>query len=78
MTQARSIERFIKQTVGNGLRSATVMRIYGNTISVQVGGSSRYLRGVPVIGGTDNLLVGDRVVLTEVDGGVVAQSYVRS
>jgi hypothetical protein len=78
MAQAKQMEQFIKQVVGNSLQSATIKRIYGNTISVQVGGSSRWMRNIQVIGGTSGLLVGDEVVLASLDGAVVAQRYVRS
>lgn len=77
MSQAGQIKKLIKQTVGSGLRKATIKRIHGNTVTVQVGGSPRWLRDIPVIGGTAGLIEGDRVVLAGMDGEVVAQRYVR-
>jgi hypothetical protein len=78
MTQAKQLERFIKQTVGNGLRTAEIQYVHGNTITVRVAGSSKFLRNIPVVGGTIGLLAHDKVVLTEVDGKMAAQRYIRS
>ena len=78
MTQAKQLKQYVEQVVGRGLKIATIKYIHGNTITVQVGGSSRYLRNIPVVGGTSGLLAEDQVTLTEADGQIFAQRFVRS
>ncbi|MCP4537705.1 MAG: LamG domain-containing protein [Chloroflexi bacterium] len=69
------IRRVVKDTVGNGLRQAVVHRVHGNVIDVRVGGSTKLLRGLRVIGGVGSVQIGDGVILTEADGDIFAQSF---
>lgn len=72
MSRATDLQRYIEQTVGRGLRTAVVARVHGTHVDVQVGGSSRYLRGIPVMGEMPS--VDQDVVLLEADGSIYAQS----
>lgn len=74
MRQTRALRKFIRREIGRSLRQATVKAVGGATVNVQVGGSPRYLRGLPVVGGVDNVVVGDTVVLYEADGQIYAEA----
>jgi len=56
------------------MKFATIQKVHGDRIDVRVGGSPKLLRGLEVVGGVDDLRVGDTVLLTEADGRVYAES----
>ena len=68
------LRRIIRNTVGPSLQVGTAVCVHDDTIDVQVGGSPKLLRGLPVIGGTDDLTIGSIVSLRESDGRVYAES----
>lgn len=70
----QGFRRVVKETVGKQFRTATIINVNGDTVDVQSGGSAKLLRGLPVIGGTDDLIPGDVVALHEADGRIYAQS----
>ena len=74
MIDIASLRNLIEDTVGRSLKRGIVTRVHANCIDVQVGGSAKILRGLPTIGGTDSLSVGDTVLLREAGGQVYAQS----
>lgn len=74
MARVAELRELIRDTVGRSLQSATIYRIHGDRIDVRVGGSAKLLRGLRVVGGTDDLQPGDQVVIRDVDGERVAES----
>jgi len=69
----RILRQFLKE-YAQATRIATVRKIHGDTITVQVGDSPKYLRGIPVIGGTDYLIAGDKVTLDWIEGRCYARA----
>ena len=55
-------------------RLATVKKVHGSTITVQQGGSAKYIRNISVIGNINDLVVGDLVTLEWVEGLCLARS----
>ena len=75
MADTRTIEEFVEDKIGRSLKMGTVQRVHGNAVTVRVAGSAKLLRGIPVIGGADNINVGDTVVLREADGRIFAEAF---
>ena len=69
----RMLRQFLKENT-TAARLAVVKKKHGDTLTVQVGDSAKYLRGIPVIGGADDLIVGDKVTLEWVEGTCFARS----
>ena len=73
MNEMELMRRVIKyHTVAT--RLATVKKVHGSTISVQVGGSPKYIRNLSVIGSMNDVIVGDLVTLEWVEGLCLARS----
>lgn len=71
---SKQLEWAISEAIGRSLQQARITRVHGNCIDVRVGGSPKLLRGLAVIGGTDDLATGDTVLLREADGVMYAES----
>lgn len=56
------------------LGTATVINVYHGYVDVQAGGSPQLMRALPVVGGTDDVGAGDKVLLSEKNGATYAQS----
>ena len=75
MADTRTIEEFVEDKIGRSLKQGTVQRVHGNAVTVRVAGSAKLLRGIPVVGGADNIHVGDTVLLREADGRIFAEAF---
>jgi hypothetical protein len=64
----------LKSSQDRTLKKATVVNVFSGYVDVEVGGGSSLLRGIPVVGGTDNMNAGDDVLLGEFGGEIYALS----
>ncbi len=55
-------------------KTGAVANVHASSVDVQAGGSPSLLRGIPVVGGTDDVHPGDTVLLSEHDGVIYAHS----